>query len=112
MEAVALGMVALPSVPQIVIYIVGIVFSFTALKPYAKASRNAAIGFTLLLLNTLTQLAMQGVMMRGARSGLSAHELGQRAMAFGMAERLLAIVGMIFLLLAILADRRDPRAVS
>jgi hypothetical protein len=110
MEMVALGMIALPMVPLIVVYILGFVFAFTALKGHVRASRNAAIGFVLLLLGTLTQLGMQGMIMHARNSGLSVPVLAGRAAAFGMLERLLTIVGMVFLLLAILADRRDPRS--
>ena len=112
METLATAMVALPLLPMIVVYVVGFFIALTTLRPYAKASRNAAVGFALLLIAALIQIAMQISMMQMARNGTSAAMLAQRAMAFAMTERLLAVVGMVFLLLAVLADRRDARVAN
>jgi uncharacterized membrane protein YecN with MAPEG domain len=108
METPALGALALPLLPIIIVYIVGFFLALTRLKHYANACRNAAIGFVLLFLSILTQIGMRGFMINDRQSGLSLAEITQRAAAFSLGERLLAVVGMIFLLLAILADRRDP----
>ena len=43
-----------------------------------NTSRNAAIGFALLLLATIVQIAMQVSMMHFATSGLSPAQMGQR----------------------------------
>ena len=111
-SAAARFFLLLPSMPLVLVYLVGIIFSATKMRLYRKAAALALAGFGALLLSTLVHASGTLMTLPAYRDNLSLSELGTRLAMINLAGVVLTLAGTIILLLAIFAGRdRNPAAV-
>jgi len=97
--------ILLPSVPLVIVHVIGIIISAAKLGRYRKAAALAMAGFGGLLLSQLVRAANTIMTLPPYRGSMSARELGARFMITSIITMMLTLGGMILLLLAIFADR-------
>jgi hypothetical protein len=101
--------VLLPSLPLIIVYLVGIILSSTKLRLYRKAAALGVAGFGCLLLGQLVRLGSTLVTLSNLRDSIPTRELRTWLTAINYAATALTLAGAILLLLAIFADRDKQR---
>jgi uncharacterized membrane protein len=101
----------LPSMPLVIVYLVGIIFSATKMRLHRKAAALAMAGFGALLLSILVHASGTLMTLPAYRGSLSLSELGVRLAVINLAGVVLTLAGTIILLLAIFADR-DRKAAA
>jgi hypothetical protein len=95
----------LPSLPLVIVYIVGIVISATKMVSYRKAAALAMAGFGGLLLGQLIRIGGTLMTLPAYRGSTPIHELGARLALISLVGTMVILGGTIVLLLAIFADR-------
>lgn len=95
----------LPSLPIMIVYIVGIILSATKLGRYRPAATLAMSGFACLLVGQLIRIASTLMTLPAFRGSTSMHELSTRLTIFNLIATAIVLGGTILLLLAIFAGR-------
>ena len=95
----------LPSLPLVIVYIVGIVISATKMGSYRKVAVLAMVGFGGLLLGQLIRSGGSLMTLPAYRGSTPIHELGARLALINLAGTTVILGGTIVLLLAVFADR-------
>src|SRR3954471_15726196 len=92
-SAAASFVVLLPSLPLMVVYLVGIIFSATKMRLYRKAAVLAVVGFGALLLSTLVHAGGTLMTLPAYRSGMALSELAVRLALINLATVVLTLGG-------------------
>src|SRR5262245_55278603 len=95
----------LPSVPLVIVHVIGIIISATKMGQYRKAAALGMAGFSGLLLAQLIRAAGPLRTLPAYRDSMSVRELSTWFMITGLITTVLTLGGIILLLLAIFADR-------
>jgi hypothetical protein len=95
----------IPSLPILFICIAGIVLAAKKLPPHRRALRFAQVGFSALILRTIVAVSSQMMAMQAREAHDSAAGLAGKLVAANTASYLLMLAGILFLAMAILADR-------
>ena len=104
-SAAASFLLILPSLPLMLVYLVGIIFSATKVRLYRRAAVLALVGFGSLLLSTLVHASATLMTLPAYRGSMALSELGVRLALINLVTVVLTLGGTILVLLAIFADR-------
>ncbi len=108
MQALTLLM---PSVPLLVVYLIGIIFSAFKLAQYRRAATLGIGGFGFLLVGRAVSAGGNLMTLPAYRGSMPIAELAGRIAMLNLLATVLVLAGTILLMLAIFADRdRKPSA--
>jgi len=111
-SAAASFLVLLPSLPLMLVYLVGIIFSATRMRLYRKAAVLAVVGFGAMLLSSLVHASGTLMTLPAYRGGMALSELGVRLALINLVTVVLTLGGTIIVLLAIFAGRDGKSAAT
>jgi hypothetical protein len=98
-----------PSLPTLVIGIVGIVLAANRLTQYPNARRFAMLGFGAMILRTVISGWIQMMMMQARQEPGGLVAFAQKMAFINVGNFVLGIATTVFLLLAVFADRGEKR---
>jgi hypothetical protein len=109
MDNIAAFTIWFPSLPILIICIVGIVLAANRLTLHPNARRFAMLGFGLMILRIVISSSIQMLMMQAHDMPGGLRELAKKLFLINVGTFVLTTAGTVFLLLAVLADRGQKR---
>jgi len=88
-----------------IVYIVGIVFALRRWQRHPAVSKWAFIGFALLLLNSISNVAYKAWGVEASQRGLTTEGFIAVGIVYGFAQQIIAVVGFAYLIAAIFGYR-------
>ena len=105
MDQLAYVAVWIPSLPLVVVFVAGIVLATVRLKSHRRALLFTQIGLGALILRSVVAVFSQMMVMRLRETHGSLRETAETLAAINIASYVLMFAGLLFLIVAVFADR-------
>ena len=110
-ELPVIAAILAPSVPSVLVYLIGAVLAVIKLPVHRQSSACALTGFVLLLLGRCVGSYSTLMTLPSFRGQLTIAQLAPRIALLNLLVTFLTVAGMVFILLAIFSDR-EPRQID